>query len=214
MREPTCACCKEIRAAINSHGAELLKIMDKHWPDEDEFDKALPHILKYEGGYVNDPDDAGGETYRGIIKDTYDSWRESKGLPTRSVRHLEEEEDSLFGGKCHPEIKAIYRENYWVKGRAAELLWPLNLVHFDSVVNHGIGGGAEKLQAAVGVKVDGAFGPMTLGAARKLDPKQAALKVIAVREAWYKRRVVQKPSQKKFLNGWLNRMKALREVVG
>ena len=32
------------------------------------FQEALKKVLVYEGGYVNDKDDAGGETYKGITK--------------------------------------------------------------------------------------------------------------------------------------------------
>ena len=30
--------------------------------------KLVPHILKFEGGYVNDKDDKGGETFMGITR--------------------------------------------------------------------------------------------------------------------------------------------------
>ena len=33
-----------------------------------DFNKAIAIILKHEGGYVNDPDDPGGETNMGITK--------------------------------------------------------------------------------------------------------------------------------------------------
>ena len=33
--------------------------------------EAIEHVLKFEGGYVNDPDDPGGETNFGISKRSY-----------------------------------------------------------------------------------------------------------------------------------------------
>ena len=36
-----------------------------------EFDEIIEVVLKHEGGYVNDPDDPGGETKYGISKKAY-----------------------------------------------------------------------------------------------------------------------------------------------
>ena len=36
-----------------------------------EFDKIIEVVLEHEGGYVNDPADAGGETRYGISKRAY-----------------------------------------------------------------------------------------------------------------------------------------------
>lgn len=33
-----------------------------------KFEHALQLLLQHEGGYVNDPDDQGGETYKGIAR--------------------------------------------------------------------------------------------------------------------------------------------------
>ena len=46
--------------------------------------KLVPHILKFEGGYVNDPDDLGGETCKGVCYRTYKLYcsRKKKPIPT------------------------------------------------------------------------------------------------------------------------------------
>lgn len=38
------------------------------------FEKALKHTLEFEGGYVNDPADSGGETFRGISRRNWPDW--------------------------------------------------------------------------------------------------------------------------------------------
>ena len=40
-----------------------------------DFDKALELTLKAEGGYVDDPDDPGGETYKGISRSRNPKWQ-------------------------------------------------------------------------------------------------------------------------------------------
>jgi hypothetical protein len=39
-----------------------------------EFQPALQKVLAHEGGYVNDPDDPGGETYKGIARNMHSKW--------------------------------------------------------------------------------------------------------------------------------------------
>ena len=60
-----------------------------------DFHKALKRTAKYEGGYVNDPADAGGETYKGISRRAnpkWDGWQlidaHKKTLQTASKRLL------------------------------------------------------------------------------------------------------------------------------
>ena len=38
------------------------------------YDSAILKVLKNEGGYVNDPADKGGETYKGISRKNWGSW--------------------------------------------------------------------------------------------------------------------------------------------
>ena len=43
------------------------------------FETMLNFVLLREGGYVNGPDDPGGETNHGITHEVYDSYRRSTG---------------------------------------------------------------------------------------------------------------------------------------
>jgi lysozyme family protein len=69
----------------------------------DNLYKALAFTLKWEGGYVNDPHDPGGETNKGITKLVYDNYRRLAKLPIQSVRLISAN-----------EIYDIYEHNYWL----------------------------------------------------------------------------------------------------
>jgi lysozyme family protein len=87
--------------------------------------KILPFIYKWEGGFVNHPNDPGGATNRGITQKTYDSYRQGKGLPTRSVRDM-----------AHSEDLEIYTNMYW-KPEWEDLGFKLAACMMDTAVNMG-----------------------------------------------------------------------------
>lgn len=39
------------------------------------FTRAITFILKWEGGFSDDPDDRGGRTNKGVTQKVYDTWR-------------------------------------------------------------------------------------------------------------------------------------------
>ncbi len=47
--------------------------------------KLKPFILKWEGGFVDDPADLGGATNKGVTIGTYREYRKKKGLPEPTV---------------------------------------------------------------------------------------------------------------------------------
>ena len=108
--------------------------------ESEVYERALAFVLRWEGGFVDHPQDPGGATNMGITQAVYDAWRRSRGLPTRSVREIPRE-----------EVEAIYRERYWepLAARYAERNPALALALFDCSVNSGLGRAREAL-AAVG----------------------------------------------------------------
>lgn len=118
------------------------------------FAVALPEVLRYEGGYVNHPSDPGGPTNKGITQRTYNAWRASRGLATRSVR-----------GITGSEVSAIYKRDYWDKVGADGLPPGVDFAVFDFAVNSGPYRAAQYLQRILNVATDGRVGPITLAAA-------------------------------------------------
>lgn len=97
-------------------------------PGPDAFDRSLPIILKFEGGWwpgtnAADPN----PTMYGVIQSTYDTYRRRIGLPRQSVRHI-----------SHAEVRDIYEALFWDQLRCDEQTWPVCLVVFDAGVNHGV----------------------------------------------------------------------------
>lgn len=166
-----------------------------------DFERALPIILRFEGGYVNDPDDPGGETNFGVTKRVYDGWRRARGLPIRSVRFIAPE-----------EVASIYKTNYWLAAKCDKMSWPLCLIHFDGAVNTGVKRATQLLQAALGLNPDGVWGPRTLAgvqAATEFTP----YKLMLLRVWFYKNICITNTKLIKFILGWLKRMQQLAEIA-
>jgi len=169
-----------------------------------DFEQALAFTLRWEGGYVNHPADKGGATNKGVTQNVYDAYRSSRGVPIRPVEWIEAD-----------EVKEIYYRQYWLAGKCDQLPAPVNIVHFDACVNHGLGNAVKRLQAVAGVVQDGGLGPMTIAAVQKTLAQPLALDYIAERTKFYYAIVKANPSQGVFLAGWLNRMASLElEISG
>lgn len=165
---------------------------------------ALDFTLRWEGGYVNDPDDPGGATNKGVTQAVYDTWRAKQKLPKQPVRKI-----------AQSEVMAIYENGYWNACQCGGLPAPVDLVVFDSAVNCGVGRAARWLQRALGVAEDGNIGPRTLAAAREFGtPLELARKVSVSRAAHYTKIISENPTLKKFHNGWTNRLGDLNDYAG
>jgi lysozyme family protein len=155
------------------------------------FASSLAAVLVHEGGYVNDPQDPGGATNKGVTQHVYDDWRRSRGLEPRSVRSLEQS-----------EVEAIYRKLYWNAVRGDDLPAGVDYCIFDFAVNSGAIRAARYLQRAVGVADDGVIGPMTLAAVNAKPPCETIAAVSAARLAF----LGQLPTFQRFGKGWTVRV--------
>jgi lysozyme family protein len=119
---------------------------------QQNFDTALAHVLKYEGGYSDHPSDPGGATNRGITKAVLEAHR-GHSVSKSDVRAL-----------TKTEAAAIYRSRYWDAAKCDRLPDGIDLAVFDCAVNQGVGRAARFLQQAADVTADGKIGPKTLAA--------------------------------------------------
>ena len=114
-----------------------------------EFKLAYAITLKHEGGYSNDPDDAGGETYKGIARRFHPSWvgwqiiDKSKQLSNFPNSLKENNNLDLL-------VSNFYEAFYWDVNLLSE--FPSQQIAnemFDTGVNMGIGRAAKFLQRAL-----------------------------------------------------------------
>jgi lysozyme family protein len=151
---------------------------------------------------VDDPDDRGGRTNKGVTQNVYHAWRADQGLPQQDVQQINDQ-----------EVAAIYLQRYWLPAKCDMLRSKLDLAAFDTAVNMGPNRAIKILQEAVDSPADGVFGPATKAACDRCDLGEAMINYCDVREGLY-RTFAQRPGQDKFLKGWLNRLNALRRELG
>jgi len=151
-----------------------------------KFSEAIKKTLIHEGGYVNDPDDAGGETNFGISKRSY---------PNVDIKNL-----TLAGAKD------IYRRDYWERLRADEITHQQVADElFDTAVNMGVRTATKLIQMALDVHPDGVLGNITLSTLNKSDAEKTLLKFKLAKIARYTNLANKRPSNRKYLRGWINR---------
>lgn len=168
---------------------------------ESSFAVAHRHVLAYEGGYSNHPNDPGGVTLNGIIQRVYNAWRRKKGLSGKRLT------PAMNGsGSWNRERDAIYRENYWLPIKCPTLEPGVDAALYDYGVNSGTRRAAKVLQRMVGVKVDGRVGPITIAAANRRDPEALVKAICAEREAFFRWLAANKKGMNVFLRGWLRRV--------
>jgi lysozyme family protein len=162
-----------------------------------DFNKAIAFTLKWEGGYVNDPVDVAGATYRGLTRrdnPKWSGWAAIGQLQPRTGTIYQSLEDS---------VKEQYRTKYW--GRIEEICNDTVAAFvFDYKVNSG-SKAIKTLQRIVGTDDDGILGSDTINKTNNYNGNLIAA-LLQSRRQFYYDIVHNNPSQKKFLNGWLNRI--------
>ena len=126
---------------------------------ESNFDYALQHTLKEEGGFSDHPKDPGGATMKGVTLDTYRSFKKNPHLTADSLKKITD-----------AELREIYLNRYWKPSKCDVLPVGVDMCVFDTAVNSGPGRAAKMLQECVGAVPDGAIGPKTLAAVQAANP--------------------------------------------
>lgn len=168
-----------------------------------DISKLAPFILKWEGGFVNDPVDKGGATNMGV---TIGTWR-SVGYDKDGDGDIDV--DDLRRLTKEDVIERVLRPHYWNRWRADE-------INNQSVANilvdwvwasgaHGI----RRPQRILGVTVDGIVGPKTIAAVNSMDQMELHFRIKNDRIRFINEICKANPSQERFRRGWLNRIDEL-----
>ena len=156
------------------------------------FNHAIEVVLKNEGGYVNHPNDPGGETNFGITKRSY---------PTIDIKNLTKE-----------QAKEIYKRDWWDRYKYDRIQdRDIATKVFDLSVNMGARQAHRLLQRSINfaenasLKEDGLIGPLTLHALNIGNPKKIIISLEYVAAKFYFSLAERRPKSRTFLFGWLRR---------
>jgi len=145
------------------------------------FDAAFDRLMGHEGGYVNDPNDPGGETNWGISKRSY---------PQVDIRNLTRE-----------GAKVIYKRDFWDAAHADEMYDGVAFQALDFAINSGIQTAIRKLQKAVGAADDGWWGPITRAKVAEMSESDVIMRFVAERLDFWR----SLSTWRHFGNGWAGR---------
>ena len=151
-----------------------------------DFNNVIKETLVNEGGYVNDPLDAGGETKFGISKRSY---------PNVDIKNLTVD-----------DAKTIYKKDYWDKVKGDEIVSiKVAFELFDTAVNMGVRTASKLIQGCSGAYVDGIIGSQSIASINNIDEELLLLRFKISKIARYAYITTKRPTNKKYLLGWINR---------
>lgn len=166
-----------------------------------DFQPYFQKVLKWEGGFVNDPADPGGATNMGV---TISTWK-AQGWDNNHDGVIDVTDLKM----ATPEqIGIICKKNFWDIVGADQIKTQLVA---QNIVDFGWGSGpvtaAKRTQAVLGVTADGKIGPATLAAINNYPNQQELLtRLVDDRIAFLNAIIAKNPVLQKFKNGWMNRV--------
>lgn len=151
---------------------------------------------------MNDPEDLGGMTNKGVTYKTYKLYRSRRGLPIPSIGDLRRLTDE--------EFTDILKTMYWnpCKGDFIESQSIANAI-VDWAWHSGTATAVKEVQKVLCVKADGIIGNITLSAINSQSPLPLFGKIHQARLAYLERICKARPANQKFMRGWCNRINSL-----
>lgn len=121
------------------------------------FDSEFDKLILAEGGYVNDPDDAGGETYLGISRKANPNWNGWKLIDSEKKKGINNITSRLKqNSNLTKSAKNYYKERYWDILELDDIP-SQKIVHelFDTCVNCGLKRAITIAQQVIGMTITG-----------------------------------------------------------
>lgn len=164
-----------------------------------------PKILRWEGGYVNDPDDLGGATNKGV---TIATWR-AVGYDKDGDGDIDVQDLKLL--TVDDMANRVLKPHYWDR-------WKADYINNQSVaellVDWVWGSGAHGIkipQRLLGLVDDGVVGNVTLKAINDYKNQSELYKLLFDARVKFIDDICKaRPANKKFKTGWLNRLNSYK----
>ena len=170
-----------------------------------DFTKAFQLMIAHEGGYVNDPDDPGGETYKGVARKIFSKWngwttvdmlKRQPGFPANLDKDAELQES----------VSDFYRVTFWDQMKGDQITdQAVATSIFDFGVNAGMGTSASLAQMVVGAKTDGVIGPQSVASLNTFNTEHFLAAFTVAKIARYVNIVKKRPTSQKYFYGWVLR---------
>lgn len=189
-----------------------------------DFLKAFVITLGNEGGYSNNPSDAGGETYAGISRKFNPNWEGWK-IVDRSKVNGQFKPTVSDKALLDIAVQYFYKNNYWDTIRLSEVNnQDIANELFDTSVNMGSTTGIKLIQEACNllnnegklypdIDVDGKIGPKTLSTINSHPYPVTLFNLLNILQGEkYVNICRAKPSQEVFMRGWLNRRVITKQI--
>lgn len=158
----------------------------------------IPFIKKWEEGYANDPDDAGGCTMMGVTIKVFQKFFGGE-KNCEDLKNISED-----------EWLEIFKKGYWKPWKADQIEnQSIAQLCVDMGWVSGVKTAIKKVQACLGLKVDGIVGPKTLAALNAKDTVTTFRKLWSMRYIWF-HDIAKKGNNQKFLRGWLRRLNDIK----
>lgn len=187
-----------------------------------KFKQAYDLTMGHEGGYVNDKNDAGGETYKGISRKYNPSWNGWEVIDDgKSSAAFPQQLNSNY--QLQANVESFYKANYWDVNRLDEVSsQAIANEMFDSGVNMGVARSAQFLQQSLNylnrndsvfsdLVVDGKIGPASLSALEKVlvsgDEEIVLIMMNVLQGNHYMEYMSKSPTQEKYARGWFKRVR-------
>lgn len=187
-----------------------------------DFQIAYEKTMGHEGGYVHDPDDVGGETYKGIARAYNGSWSGWNIIDShKGDSNFPSSLDNIVG--LQNSVHNFYKEKYWDVNRLDNVSdQDIAEEMFDTGVNMGVRRSAKFLQRSLNylnrngslyneLTVDGAIGSASLSALNIVlgdgDERVLLTMLNVLQGQHYMNYMDKSPSQKKYARGWFKRVK-------